>query len=86
MEQMEELEDVSKVFSTEVCTACETVCGVRRRDKGVKSTAWWNEKVKKAMEEKKKAYRDWSGGRGNGDVEKQQREKYQEKKRGKESG
>lgn len=37
LEQIEELEDVSK-FSKEMCTACETVCEMRR-GKGVKGAA-----------------------------------------------
>ncbi|KAK4329643.1 hypothetical protein Pmani_000045 [Petrolisthes manimaculis] len=75
--QMEGMEEVSRVFKEEMCGAC----GVRRRGREVKGTAWWTEEVKRAIEEKKKAYRDLLGGKGNGEVERLKRELYLEKKR-----
>lgn len=59
LEQMEELEDVSKVFRSKLYTACETVLGVRRRGKGIKGTAWWNEEVKKLWKTKSHTEIGW---------------------------
>lgn len=35
------------------------VCAVKRRGKGVKKTGWRCEEVKKAVDEKKRAYLEW---------------------------
>ncbi|KAK3885417.1 hypothetical protein Pcinc_010363 [Petrolisthes cinctipes] len=80
LEQLEEVNEVSRVLREEMCGACEEVCGVKRKGRGVKETAWWNEEVKRVIEEKKKAYREWLGSRENGEVEGQKRELYMEKR------
>lgn len=59
-----------------VCTARDPVCGVRKRGKGVKGTARWNEEVKKSCGEKKNIQRLPGEQR---DAE--EREKHQEKMR-----
>lgn len=41
------------MFKEEIYSACEEVCGVKRRGRGVKRTAWWVEGVRKVLEEKR---------------------------------
>ncbi len=56
---MKEVEEMSRVFKEELCGACEEVCGVSRRGRGVKGTAWWTEEVKRVVEEKKYTESGW---------------------------
>ena len=80
LEQMEGVERVCKIFTEELCEVCEMVCGVRRRGGGVQGTAWWNDEVKQAVEQKKKAYSEWQANIGR-EVEREKREVYVSKRR-----
>ncbi len=60
---MEGVDRVCMVFPEEVCTACEEVCGTRRRCGEVQGTALWNDEVKLAVEQKKKAFDEWDASR-----------------------
>ncbi len=80
LDEMEGVDRVCKVFAEEVCAACEEVCGVRKRGRGVQGTAWWNDEVKQAVEQKKKAFDEWIASRGRRE-EREKREVYMRKKR-----
>ena len=80
-ERMREVVGMNETFVKEICAACEEVCGMKRRRKGVQGTAWWNEEVKLAVARKKKAYEEWMRSRGRGEIEGQKREVYVQRKR-----
>ena len=46
---------MNETFVKKICAACEDVCGMKRRRKGVQGTAWWNEEVKLAVARTKMA-------------------------------
>ena len=64
LEQLRSVEGMNEKFVEGICAACEEVCGVRRRRKGVQGTAWWCDEVRVAVAQKKKAYEEWMRSRG----------------------
>ena len=59
-------------------------CGYEEvQGSSLQGTAWWCKEVKVAVEQKKKAYEDWMRSRptGRGEIERQKREVYVERKR-----
>ncbi|WP_435325960.1 hypothetical protein, partial [Klebsiella pneumoniae] len=81
LEQLRSVEGMNEKFVEGICAACEEVCGVRRRRKGVQGTAWWCDEVRVAVAQKKKAYEEWMRSRGQGEIERQKREVYVQRKR-----
>ena len=50
-------------FKESVLKACDEICGVTRTRKSRGNTWWWNEEVKAAVANKKKAFKKWCSNR-----------------------
>ncbi len=82
---MEGADSECRVFAEEVCAACEEVCGVRKRSRGVQGTAWWNDEVKQAVERKREAFDEWVASRSRRE-ERKEGSVCEEEEGGEESG
>lgn len=70
LEDLDDIEEVQRIFKGEIYLEVP-VCGVKRRSKEAKGTAWWYEEEKRAVNQKKKAHLELSSSGGNEDQRQQ---------------